>query len=177
MNLTTVAIGAALIVFVLARRVRGQAVPAPKKLFLLPLVVGFIGLQNVVHAKMNAVDITVVVVGAVLSSVLGLLRGHADKVSTMGESPRVSWSAASVALFAINVVAKLALDAGGVAAGGHAAALTSSILLTFGLTLLAEAVVIWIRTQAVTADVAPGKGQYRGAVLSWSRAIAWPPQR
>lgn len=47
MNLTTVAIVAALIVFVLARRVKGQAVPAPKKLFLLPLLVAFIGLQNI----------------------------------------------------------------------------------------------------------------------------------
>ena len=33
-------------------------------------------------------------------------------------SPWVSWSAASVVIFAINVLAKLALDAGGVAAGG-----------------------------------------------------------
>ncbi len=177
MNLTTVAIGVALIVFVLARRVKGQAVAAPKKLFLLPLLVGFIGLQNVVHARMNAVDVTVVVVGAVLSFALGLLRGHTDKVSMVGESPWVSWSTASVALFALNVLAKLALDAGGVAAGGHAAALTSSILLTFGLTLLAEAVVIWVRSQAVTADGAPGKGQYRGTVLPWSRATAWPPIR
>jgi hypothetical protein len=177
MNLTTVAIGVALIVFVLARRVKGQAVPAPKKLFLLPVLVGFIGLQNVIHADMNAVDITVVAVGAVLSFALGLVRGHTDKVSMVGASPWVSWRAASVALFAFNVLAKLALDAGGVAAGGHAAALTGSILLSFGLTLLAEAVVIWDRTRAVTADGGHGKGQYRGTVLPWSRATAWPPIR
>ncbi len=177
MNLTTVAIVAALIVFVLARRVKGQAVPAPKKLFLLPLLVGFIGLQNVIHAKMNAVDVTVVAAGAVLSLALGLLRGHTDRLSMVEGSPWVSWSAASVALFALNVLAKLALDAGGVAAGGHAAALTSSIMLTFGLTLSAEAVVIWIRTQSFEADSGSEKGQYRGAVLPRGRATAWPPIR
>ncbi len=69
---------------------------------------------------MNAVDITVVVAGAVLSIALGLLRGHTDKLSMVGKSPWVRWGAASVALFALNVLTKLALDAGGVAAGGHA---------------------------------------------------------
>jgi hypothetical protein len=174
MNLTTGAIGVALIVFVLARRVKGQAVPAPKKLFLLPLLVAFIGLQNVSHAKMNAVDITVVVAGAVLSFALGLLRGRTDKLSTVDNSPWVSWSAASVSLFAVNVLAKLALDAGGVAAGGHAAALASSIVLSLGLTLLAEAGVIWLRAQSFIVDGAPGKGQYRGIMLPWTRAAARP---
>ncbi len=177
MNLITIAIGLGLIVFVLARRVKGQAVPAPKKLFLLPLVVSFIGLQNVTNAKMNTVDITVVVAGAVLSFTLGLLRGHTDKLSMMGQSPWVRWGATSVALFALNVLTKLALDAGGIAAGGHAAALTSSLWLSFGLTLLAEAVVIWVRTQPVAAGSAPRNGQYRETVLQWGRATAWPPIR
>jgi hypothetical protein len=177
MNLITIAIVVGLIVFVLGRRVKGQAVTAPKKLFLLPLVVSFIGLQNVTHSKMNTVDITVVVAGAVLSFTLGLLRGHTDKLSMVGQSPWVRWSAASVALFALNVLTKLALDAGGVAAGGHVPALTSSILLSFGLTLLAETVVIWIRTQSGTAEGAPRKAQYRETVLQWGRAAAWPPIR
>ena len=47
MTFTTIAIAVALIVFVLAKRVRGEAVREPKKLFLLPIVVGIIGLQNV----------------------------------------------------------------------------------------------------------------------------------
>ncbi len=151
MNLTTVAVGAALIVFVVVNRVKGQTVPAPKKLFLLPLLLGCIGLQNLAQAKMNSVDITVVVAGAALSLALGLLREHADKLSVLEGSARVSWGAVSVALFALNVLTKIALNAAGVAAGGHAAALTSSIMLSFGLTLLAEAVVIWFRAQSVRA--------------------------
>ena len=177
MNLITIAIGVGLIVFVLARRVTGQAVPSPKKLFLLPLFVSFIGMQNVTHAKMNTVDITVVIAGAVLSFALGLLRGHTDKLSMVDQSSWVRWGAASVGLFAINVLTKLSLDAAGIAAGGHAVALTSSLWLSFGLTLLAEAVVIWVRTQSVTAGGAPRKGQYRETVLQWGRATAWPPIR
>ena len=155
---------------------RGEAVPAPKKLFLLPLVVGAIGLQNLTHAKLNAVDIGVIAAGCALSLVLGLLRGRLDKVSMVNGAPYMSWSAASVAVFAVNVLSKLALDAGGVAAGGTTAALSSSILLSLGLTLLGEAVVVWLRAQSLPSENAAG-GQYRGAVQQPGRPTIWPPIR
>jgi hypothetical protein len=177
MNLTTVAIAIALIVFVLARRVKGQAVVSPKKLFLLPVVVGFIGLQNVSHAKLNSVDVAVIAAGSALSLGLGLLRGRFDRVSLVEGAPWVSWTGASIAVFVVNVLAKLALDAGGVAAGGSTAALTSSILLSLGLTLLGEAVVIWFRTQSLSTGDAPLAGQYRGTVQSSGRPTIWPPIR
>jgi DNA-binding CsgD family transcriptional regulator len=40
-----------------------------------------------------------------------LLRGHLDKVSLVNGPPYMSWSAASVAVFFVNVLTKLALDA------------------------------------------------------------------
>ena len=194
MTFTTIAIAAALIVFVLAKRVRGEAVREPKKLFLLPIVVGVIGVQNVTHAKVNTIDIAVIAAGAALSLVLGLLRGKFDRVTLVNGSPFMSWSAASVAVFAGNVLAKLALDAVGVAAGGTTAALTSSILLSLGLTLLGEAAVVWFRSQSLTAagpgswagprtsvgpgtTVGSGSGQYRGTVRKSGRPTTWPPIR
>jgi hypothetical protein len=146
MNVTTICLTIALVVFVLAKRIRGQAVPTPRKLLLLPLVVSLLGVQNVSHAKTNAVDVAVVVAGAAISFALGLLRGRMDRLTTVNGSPWMSWSTASVVILVVNVVAKLALDAGGVLAGGTSAALSSSILLSLGLTLLGEAVMIWLRT-------------------------------
>ena len=177
MNLTTIAIAALLVVFVLARRVRGEAVPTPKKLFLLPLVVGLIAIDGVSHAKLTSIDIAVVAAGSLLSLRLGMLRGRMDKVSMVNGSPYMSWSAASVALFAVNVLAKLALDALGVAAGGTTAALSSSILLSLGLTLLGEAAIVWLRTQSLTAGDARMAGQYRGNVQPTGRPTIWPPIR
>jgi hypothetical protein len=194
MTFTTIAIAAAFIVFVLAKRVRGEAVREPKKLFILPVVVGLIGLQNVTHAKLNTIDIAVIAAGAALSLGLGLLRGRFDRVTLVDGSPFMSWSAASVAVFAANVLAKLALDAGGVAAGGTTAALTSSIVLSLGLTLLGEAAVVWFRTQSLTAagpgpSAGPGPwagpgssggfggGRYRGTVQKSGRPTNWPPIR
>jgi hypothetical protein len=194
MNVTTIAIAVALIVFVLAKRVRGEAVRAPKKVFLLPIVVGIIGLQNVSHAKPNSVDIAVIAVGSALSLGLGLLRGKFDRVTLVNGSPFMSWSAASIAVLAINVLAKLALDAGGVAAGGTSSALSSSILLSLGLTLLGEAAIVWFRSQSLTSGGSGGpwgagasagsdtsgdlgSGQYRGTVHKSGRPTNWPPIR
>jgi hypothetical protein len=175
MNLTTIAIAIALIVFVLAKRLRGEAVPTPKKLFLLPIVAGAIGLDDLNHAKLNAVDIGVIVAGCAVSLALGLLRGRLDKVSMVNGAPCMSWSVASVVVFAVNVLSKLALDAGGVAAGGTSAALGSSILLSLGLTLLGEAAIVWLRTQSLLSQNAGD--QYRGAVQQPRRPTMWPPTR
>ncbi len=95
----------------------------------------------------------------------------------------MSWSGASIAVLAVNVLAKLALDAGGVAAGGTSSALSSSILLSLGLTLLGEAAVVWFRSQSLTSGGGPGTfggfggGQYSGSVRHTDRPTNWPPIR
>jgi uncharacterized membrane protein YidH (DUF202 family) len=194
MTFTAIAIALAVFVVVLAKRVRGEAVREPKKLFLLPVVVGLIGLQNVSHARPNSIDIAVIAIGAAVSLSLGLLRGKFDRVTLVNGSPFMSWTAASIAVFAGNVLAKLALDAGGVAAGGTSSALGSSILLSLGLTLLGEAAVVFFRSQSLTsggpgtfggpgATAGPGisggsgSAQYRGTVRKSGRPTNWPPIR
>ena len=146
------------------------------------------------HAKVNTIDIVVIAAGAALSLGLGLVRGKFDRVTLVNGSPFMSWSAASVAVFAGNVLVKLALDAVGVAAGGTTSALTSSILLSLGLTLLGEAAVVWFRSQSLTGagpgswtgpetSAGPGtsgdsgSGQYRGTVRKSGRPTIWPPIR
>jgi hypothetical protein len=176
MTLTTIAIAVALVVFVVARRMRGESVAAPKKLFLLPLVVGAIGLRNLDHTKVNSIDIGVIAAGCALSLGLGLVRGRLDKVSRVNGVPYMAWSVGSVVVFALNVLTKVALDAGGVAAGGTAAALGRSILLSLGLTLLGEAVVVWYRAQSLPSENAAG-GRYRGSVQQPDRPTVWPPVR
>jgi hypothetical protein len=176
MNLTSIAIAVAVIVFILAKRLKGEAVSAPKRLFVLPIVVGAIGLENISHAKPNAIAIGVIVAGSALSLGLGMLRGRFNKVTLVNGAPFVAWTAGSVAVLVINLLLKLALDAGGVAAGGTKGALTSSILLSLGLTLLGEAGIVWFRSESLsTGDVAGG--QYRGSVQQSDRPTQWPPIR
>jgi hypothetical protein len=175
MNVTTICITIALVVFVLAKRIRGQAVPTPKKLLLLPLVVSLLGVQNVSHAKGNTADVAVVVAGAVISFALGLLQGRMDRLTTVNGSPWMSWGTASVVILVVNVVAKLALDAGGVLAGGTSAALSSSILLSLGLTLLGEAAMIWLRTDPALTGAMGSARSYGGSVHGSGGPFGRPP--
>jgi hypothetical protein len=148
MTFANVAIYLALIVFILARKVQGQPLGAPKKLFMLPAVLVFIGYGDVTHGTLKPVEIAVTVIGAVLSLGLGMLRGRADKLSVRDGSPFVQWGATSLMLFVGNLLAKLAIDIAGVAAGGTFSAMGKSLVLTFGLTLLGEAIVLWLRSEA-----------------------------
>jgi hypothetical protein len=148
MTFATVAIYLALIVYILAGRVKGKLIESPKKLFALPIILTVIGYGDLAHGTMKPVEITVTVIGAALSLALGMLRGRADKLSVREGLPFVQWGAASLMLFVGNLVAKLAVDLVGVAAGASTAALGRSLVLTFGLTLLGEALVVWFRSEA-----------------------------
>jgi hypothetical protein len=176
MTLTTIAFALALVVFLIARRMRGEAVPVPKKLFLLPVLVAVIGLQNLTHVKMNTIDIGVIAAGCALSLAFGLWRGRLDRVSMVDGVLHMAWSLGSVAVFVVGLLSKLALDAGGVAAGGTSTALGSSIFLSLGVTLLGEAVVVWQRVDSLTSESAAG-GRYRGVVQQPDRPTIWPPIR
>jgi hypothetical protein len=79
---------------------------------------------------------------------LGALRGTQNKLSRRDGTPWVQWGAVSVAIFAVNIVAKLALDVAGVALGGSASGITASLVLAVGLMLAGEATVVWARLQA-----------------------------
>jgi hypothetical protein len=156
MTVTNVLIYLALIGYVLFKKVQGQPVAAPKRLFGLPIVLIVLGYGDLTHAgAMAPIEIAVTVIGGALSLGLGLLRGRADKLSQRDGSPFVSWGTASLILFVGNLAAKLVLDLIGVAAGARASTVGNSLLLTFGLTLLGEAVVIWLRTGGATGLLTP----------------------
>jgi hypothetical protein len=151
MTLTSVVIYLAIIGLVLARRFKGQALTTPKKLFLLPVIVAIIGLEDLSHghAHLRPVDVVVIAVGAVLSLGLGALRGQMNQVSLRQGAPWVNWTVRSLVVFIATLASKLALDAVGVAAGGTFAVLSSSLVFTLGLTLLGEAAIVWMRAQSI----------------------------
>jgi hypothetical protein len=148
MSFANVLLYAALLVVMVYRRLQGRPVGTTKQLFLLPALVTFLGFEDLSHAKLGTVDIAVGVAGCGLSLLLGALRGTQNKLSQRDGTPWVRWGAASVAIFAFNVVVKLALDVAGVALGGSTSGVTASLVLAVGLMLAGEAVVVWFRLQA-----------------------------
>jgi hypothetical protein len=152
MTFLNILVYVALIGYVLFKKVQGQPIRAPKKLLALPILLIVLGFGDLTSGKtMKPIEIALTVIGAVLSLGLGLMRGQADKVSTRDGSPFAQWGKASLGLFAANIVAKLVLDLVGVAAGGSASAAGKSLVFTLGLTLLGEALVLWMRSGGATA--------------------------
>jgi hypothetical protein len=150
MTFLNILLYAGLIGYVLVKKVQGQPIRAPKKLLGLPILLVVLGFGDMTSGTMKPVEITLTVIGAILSLGLGLMRGQADKVSPRDGAPFVQWGKTSLVLFAANILAKLVLDLIGVAAGGSASAAGKSLVFTLGLTLLGEAAVLLIRSGGAT---------------------------
>ena len=144
MSALSVLLYVALIVYVLGRKVQGQAVTEVRKLFVLPVVVTVIGYGDLTRGGLGAADLVVTVVGSAVALALGVQRGRADKVSVRDGVPFIQWGVASLVLFGANIVAKVVIDLIGLAAGATLAGAEHSLLFTLGLTLVGEALVLWL---------------------------------
>lgn len=155
MSFTTIVVYILLIGYVVAKRIQPRPVGTPKKLFVLPVVLTVIGLSDLSHAHLDSIDITVTVAAAIVSLVGGLARGAVDKFVTEHGYLSVRWGTAATTAFAATLALRVVIDVIGVAVGGTSSGSTQSLLFTFGLTLLAEAAVIYVRALSSGVPIAP----------------------
>jgi hypothetical protein len=160
MSFANVVLYAGLLVLMVFRRAQGRPIGTTKRLFLLPAIITVLGFEDLSHAKLGTIDIAVGVAGCGLSLLLGALRGTQDKLSRRDDTPWVQWGAVSVAIFAVNIVAKLALDVAGV-----------------GLMLVGEAAVVWARLQDGTLSSTNAAAPTSGASRPPSAGPRWPEDR
>jgi hypothetical protein len=136
-----------LIGYILYQRVQGRPVKEGRKLFVLPVLLIILGFGDVTQgASAKPLEVTLTVIAGAISLGLGLMRGRVDKLSERNGAPFVQWGAASLLLFVGNLLTKVVLDIIGLAAGSAGSAVGKSLVLTLGLTLLGEAIVLWMRT-------------------------------
>jgi hypothetical protein len=161
MTAANVLLYVALIGFMIFQRIKGRPVQSFRALLALPVILSFIGWQDIERVRhLSTIDMTASVIGCAISLVLGGVRGFTDKVSDRNGVPWVQWSVASLVVFAVNVVTKLGLDAGAVALGGTTRGVTSSLLLAVGLMLIGESVVILYRVQGFQPRPAAGPAAF-----------------
>lgn len=175
MTFANVVLYAGLLIFLVYRRTQGRPVGTPKQLFALPVIITVLGYEDFSNARPGGMDLAVGVAGCALSLALGAVRGTQDKLSYRDGTPWVRWGAASVAIFVVNILAKLALDVAGIALGGRTSGITGSFVLAAGLMLAGEAVVVWARLQARgfssagQSAVGPGGSGAGAQAQPWAR--------
>jgi hypothetical protein len=146
-----------IVVYVLARRLAGQPISA-RRLFLLPLVAAGLGLIELVNGApdvIRPIDVELLVLSTLVSIGLGAWRGLTIQVSVRGGYPWQRYTGATVALWAVLILAKIAVTYGGERAGATLTSGTWALLLTLGLSLAAESAVVAPRALATHAPLSP----------------------
>ncbi|MFK4227171.1 hypothetical protein [Streptomyces sp. NPDC019890] len=161
MDAARIALVAVLVGFVVVRRLRGEAVVA-KRMSTVPLALTAVGAADLRRASeaLSATDVGMLVLMCAVALLLGAAR--ATTIELSGRDGRLwqryRWS--TLAIWAALVAARVGLGLAAHAAGADAVTGTSSLLLTLGLTLGAEAVVVTRRAAVAglpPATAAPGR--------------------
>jgi hypothetical protein len=162
MTFASIALYVALIALFLGKRIKGEPVKTDKRLFVLPVVLVVIGWGQISHDSINSIATVFTVISAAVAFGMGALRGAMDKLTTRDGVPFMRWGRASLSVFGANIAIKLILDVVLGVAGGTSGAAADSLMFVFGLTLLGEAGVLWLRTQAGGGyDAAAIRGRLR----------------
>jgi hypothetical protein len=165
MTAIPILLAVAAVVYVMVRRLVGEPLQA-KRLVVLPVVLavwGAVNLTNVLHPAV-ALDIAFLVVMGAVGVVAGMVRGLTVQIFARDGHLWYRYRPLTVVVWVALVVARVGIGAVGHVMGVHSAALTGSMLLTFGLSLLAEAAVVGSRALATGTPFAPSRRALRTSV-------------
>ena len=130
--------------YVLASRWRGRPIES-RRLLVLPAVLSGYGLLQFTGASsrgLRAVDVALLAAAIAVSAAMGLFRGMSVRVFVRDERPWMRYRFLTLMLWAATVAVRLAVAAVSNAMGAPAAARGPAIVLSVGVTLLAEGAVI-----------------------------------
>jgi hypothetical protein len=131
--------------YVLIRRLLGEPAQA-KRMLVLPAVLSVIGLSDVSDAIKTPMSLVFLVATAAISIALGVLRGSLVRISRRDGVTFISYTGIIVVVWVINLALKLGANyAFTWVAPKEAGAVGNSMLLTLGLGILAEGLVVLYR--------------------------------
>jgi len=146
--------------YILARRLLGELLEA-KRLLIVPVVLTVIGAGQLAHIKaVNATTVSFIVVGCLISVGIGLVRG---RTVHLGERDGVLWmryTVGTLLLWVLNLAAKVALWPFEHAVSPSAtSAANHGLLLSIGLGVVAESLMVLYRAMHTEATVVWAKGK------------------
>lgn len=131
--------------YLVVRRVLGESAQA-KRTLMLPAVLSLVGLSDVSGQAQTSLSLLFLVAAAAISVILGVLRGASVRISLCDGLAFVRYTAVTVALWVVNLAVKFGANLTlGVIDPKQAGALSNGLLLTLGLGILAEGLVVLYR--------------------------------
>jgi hypothetical protein len=161
--------------YVLWSRMQGRPVKI-RRLILLPVVLVVLGITDLTGSSaphLTPKDITFLVIGVAISALLGAARGATIEVYTNQGEIWQRYRKSTVGLWLALIAAKVALLAIAGSAGASAGGGTNSLLLSLGISLLAEAAIIGPRAVSTGLPFATGQ-QSNGHRVDSSRSGVGP---
>ncbi|MHA3702988.1 DUF1453 domain-containing protein [Jatrophihabitans sp. YIM 134969] len=159
MDIVTVLLIVVGVAYVLVRRVVGDIVQV-KSLLVLPVVLTAVGGSQVGDlGPLDLASVVFLVAGGALSVVIGAVRGTTVHLGERRGELWMRYCASTVALWVVNIVAKIALVPVEVAVThGSVASATHTMLLSVGLGILVESAVVLLRAMHRDGTVVWSKG-------------------
>jgi len=154
--LLEILIGVAVVVYLFARRLAGEPLQA-RRLVLMPAAITIWGGYQLahVHGGLHTVDIAVIAVAVAVSLVLGFARGATIRVFVQNGHLWQKYTFVTIGVWLLSIVIRLGTDWAGHLAGASTTVLTSSLVLTLGVSFLGEAAVVGTRALRLGAPFAP----------------------
>ncbi|MET8763223.1 DUF1453 domain-containing protein [Lentzea sp. NPDC004782] len=150
---------AAVIIYVMARRLMGEPAVG-KRLLVLPAVFGVIGLaQTSVH---SVTALGFLAASAVLSVVFGALRGLTIRTYEQNGIVMLRYTVMTIVLWAVSIAVRFAATFAMNLVGPNAVPAANGLMLVVGAGLLAEGLVVMSKAVRVRGQVVWSKGR-RGA--------------
>ena len=128
--------------YILARRLIGEPAQV-KRMLVLPVVLGVIGVANVVKVEQALTSVVFLIILVVIDTTFGFLRGRSTRISDRGGMAYIHYTPATIVLWAAGLAANFGVefllrlvDHAAEEAAGH------GLLLTLGSGILAEGAVV-----------------------------------
>jgi hypothetical protein len=136
----------AVVGYVLVRRMMGEPAQA-KRMLILPAVLSVIGLTDVSGQLKSPVAVLFLVGSVAISVVLGMLRGASVRITERDGLAFVRYTWVTLVLWVINLAVKFGANlVFGAVDAKDAASVSNGLLLTLGLGILAEGLIVLTRS-------------------------------
>jgi hypothetical protein len=145
---------AAVVIFVIVRRFAGR--PLTARFLLVPVGLTVWGAYQLHGHRVSALDLGFLVISAIVGLALGVARGSTIQIYRRGGHLWQRYRPATLAVWVLTVLVRIGLSAGGHGVGVDLDT-DSSLLLTFGISLIVEGAVVALRAGRTGVPFAPSR--------------------